>query len=105
VGASPGKFSPVYNGWPVGFTLAAIVGIALGILIGSSALIYDAAFIPFFKSCAPVPPPSSVYRLCKAAFRNNEPSAIFVIFITAISPIIINTAVGVQQVPQDYKNV
>jgi nitrate/nitrite transport system permease protein len=40
-----------------------------------------------------------------ALFRDNQPSAIFVIFITAIWPIIINTAVGAQQVPQDYRNV
>src|SRR5205085_10248413 len=32
-------------------------------------------------------------------------SAIFVIFITAIWPIILNTAVGIQNIPQDYRNV
>ena len=40
-----------------------------------------------------------------AALRQSDPSAIFVIFITAIWPIIINTTVGVQQIPQDYRNV
>jgi nitrate/nitrite transport system permease protein len=40
-----------------------------------------------------------------AALQEAEPSAIFVIFITAIWPIVINTTVGVQQVPQDYRNV
>jgi nitrate/nitrite transport system permease protein len=40
-----------------------------------------------------------------AAFAQSNPSAIFVIFITAIWPIIINTIEGVKQVPQDYKNV
>src|SRR6266851_5772252 len=40
-----------------------------------------------------------------AAFKNTEPSAIFVIFITAIWPIIINTSVGIRQLPQDYRNV
>jgi nitrate/nitrite transport system permease protein len=87
----------------VGFTLAAIVGIAVGILIGSSALIYD-AIDPIFQILRTVPPLAWL-PISLAAFRNNEPSAIFVIFITAIWPIIINTAVGVQQVPQDYKNV
>jgi nitrate/nitrite transport system permease protein len=87
----------------VGFTLAAIVGIAAGILIGSSALIYD-AIDPIFQILRTVPPLAWL-PISLAAFRNNEPSAIFVIFITAIWPIIINTAVGVQQVPQDYKNV
>jgi nitrate/nitrite transport system permease protein len=87
----------------VGFTLAAIVGIAAGILIGSNALIYD-AIDPIFQILRTVPPLAWL-PISLAAFRNNEPSAIFVIFITAIWPIIINTAVGVQQVPQDYKNV
>ncbi len=40
-----------------------------------------------------------------AALRQNEPAALFVIFITAIWPILINTAVGVNQIPQDYNNV
>ena len=97
-----GKFSLVYNGWP-SVTLAAIVGIAVGILIGSSALVYD-AIDPIFQILRTVPPLAWL-PISLAAFRNNEPSAIFVIFITAIWPIIINTAVGVQQVPQDYKNV
>ena len=40
-----------------------------------------------------------------AAFRDGQPSAIFVIFITAVWPIIINTAVGIRNIPQDYRNV
>ena len=38
-------------------------------------------------------------------FQNNQPAAIFVIFITSIWPILINTAEGVRQIPQDYRNV
>ena len=40
-----------------------------------------------------------------AGFRDAHPSAIFVIFITSIWPIIINTSVGVRNIPQDYRNV
>ena len=40
-----------------------------------------------------------------AAFRDSQPSAIFVIFITSVWPIIINTAVGIRNIPQDYRNV
>lgn len=87
----------------IGFTLAAIVGIGLGVLLGTSALIYDAVD-PIFQVLRTVPPLAWL-PISLAAFRDNEPSAIFVIFITAIWPIIINTAVGVQQVPNDYKNV
>lgn len=87
----------------VGFILSAVVGIALGIAIGSSSLIYD-ALDPMFQVLRTVPPLAWL-PISLAAFKSSEPSAIFVIFITSIWPIIINTAVGVQQVPQDYKNV
>jgi nitrate/nitrite transport system permease protein len=87
----------------VGFSLSAIVGIALGMAIGSSRMIYD-ALDPLFQVLRTVPPLAWL-PISLAAFQNSEPSAIFVIFITAIWPIIINTAVGVQQLPQDYKNV
>ncbi|MEB3119643.1 MAG: nitrate ABC transporter permease [Snowella sp.] len=87
----------------IGFSLSTIVGIALGILIGSSRLMYD-ALDPVFQVLRTIPPLAWL-PIALAAFREAEPSAIFVIFITAIWPIIINTTVGVQQVPQDYRNV
>lgn len=87
----------------IGFSLSAIVGITLGMLIGSSPLIYD-ALDPVLQVLRPVPPLAWL-PISLAALRDNEPAAIFVIFITAVWPIIINTTVGVQQIPQDYKNV
>ncbi|BFM38963.1 nitrate ABC transporter permease [Synechocystis sp. LKSZ1] len=87
----------------VGFTLAAIVGIALGILIGTTRVMYD-ALDPIFQVLRTIPPLAWL-PIALAALRESEPSAIFVIFITSIWPIIINTTVGVQQIPQDYRNV
>jgi nitrate/nitrite transport system permease protein len=87
----------------IGFSLSAIVGIGLGILIGSNRLIYD-ALDPLFQVLRTIPPLAWL-PISLAAFRQSDPSAIFVIFITAIWPIIINTTVGVQQIPQDYRNV
>ncbi|NJM96422.1 MAG: nitrate ABC transporter permease [Phormidesmis sp. RL_2_1] len=87
----------------VGYTLAAVVGIGLGILIGSNAFMFD-ALDPLFQILRTVPPLAWL-PIALAAFQEANPSAIFVIFITAIWPIIINTTVGVQQIPQDYKNV
>ncbi len=87
----------------IGFSLSAIAGIALGMAIGCSSLLYD-ALDPMFQVLRTVPPLAWL-PISLAAFSNSEPSAIFVIFITAIWPIIINTAVGVQRIPQDYKNV
>lgn len=87
----------------ISYTLAAIVGIGLGILIGTSKLM-SKALDPIFQLLRTVPPLAWV-PISLAALRQNEPAALFVIFITAIWPILINTAVGVKQIPQDYNNV
>ncbi|WOD41565.1 nitrate ABC transporter permease [Nodosilinea sp. E11] len=87
----------------LGFTLAAIVGIGLGILVGTSSLMYS-ALDPLFQILRTVPPLAWL-PISLAAFQQANPSAIFVIFITAIWPIIINTTEGVRQIPQDYNNV
>lgn len=87
----------------IGFSLAAIVGIAVGIIVGSNTFIYNAVD-PIFQVLRTVPPLAWL-PISLAALRDANPSAIFVIFITSIWPIIINTTVGVQQIPQDYRNV
>lgn len=87
----------------IGYTLAAIVGIALGILVGTSKLMSQ-ALDPIFQFLRVVAPLAWV-PIALAALRQNEPAALFVIFITAIWPILINTSVGVRQIPQDYNNV
>jgi nitrate/nitrite transport system permease protein len=87
----------------IGFSLASIVGIGLGILVGANRFMYD-ALDPIFQVLRTIPPLAWL-PISLAALRQSDPSAIFVIFITAIWPIIINTTVGVQQIPQDYNNV
>ncbi|MDW8398992.1 MAG: nitrate ABC transporter permease [Acetobacteraceae bacterium] len=87
----------------LGFALAAVIGVALGLLVGSSRLALR-ALDPLFQVLRTVPPLAWL-PLSLAAFREAQPSAIFVIFITAVWPIIINTAVGVRNVPTDYRNV
>lgn len=87
----------------IGYLLAAVVGIGLGILVGTSPLM-SKALDPIFQFLRTVPPLAWV-PIALAALRQNEPAALFVIFITAIWPILINTAVGVKQIPQDYNNV
>ncbi|MEO5335289.1 MAG: nitrate ABC transporter permease [Magnetospirillum sp. WYHS-4] len=87
----------------LGFTLSAIAGVALGVLIGQSAVAYR-ALDPIFQVLRTVPPLAWL-PISLAAFRNADPSAIFVIFITSIWPIILNTAVGIRNIPEDYRNV
>jgi nitrate/nitrite transport system permease protein len=87
----------------LGYALAAIAGIALGTLIGQSTWA-TRGLDPIFQVLRTVPPLAWL-PLSLAAFRDGQPAAIFVIFITAIWPIIINTAVGIRNIPQDYRNV
>lgn len=87
----------------LGYALAALAGIALGVLVGQSVWA-TRALDPLFQVLRTIPPLAWL-PLSLAAFRSGQPSAIFVIFITAIWPIIINTAVGIRNIPQDYQNV
>ncbi|HLP87585.1 MAG TPA: nitrate ABC transporter permease [Nostocaceae cyanobacterium] len=87
----------------IGYSFAAVVGIGLGIVIGINKTM-SKALDPLFQLLRTVPPLAWV-PISLAALRQNEPAALFVIFITAIWPILINTAVGVKEIPQDYNNV
>ncbi len=87
----------------IGYCSAALVGIALGILVGSNEWI-NRALDPIFQFLRMVAPLAWV-PISLAALQRNEPAALFVIFITSIWPILINTAVGVRQIPEDYINV
>ncbi len=87
----------------IGYSFAAIVGIGLGILVGTTPIM-DKALDPIFQFLRMVAPLAWV-PIALAALQQNEPAALFVIFVTAVWPILINTAVGVKQIPQDYNNV
>jgi bicarbonate transport system permease protein len=86
-----------------GYTLAAIVGISLGILVGTNQTL-NKALDPIFQFLRMIAPLAWV-PITLIALPNVQLAAIFVIFITAVWPILINTTVGVQQIPQDYRNV
>jgi nitrate/nitrite transport system permease protein len=87
----------------LGYALAVVAGVSLGVLVGQSELAMR-GLDPIFQVLRTVPPLAWL-PLSLAAFRDGNPSAIFVIFITAIWPIIINTAVGIRNIPNDYVNV
>ncbi|HCS65394.1 MAG TPA: nitrate ABC transporter, permease protein [Cellvibrio sp.] len=87
----------------IGYTLAVIAGVALGILVGQS-LWAMRGLDPLFQVLRTVPPLAWL-PLSLAGFQDSQPSALFVIFITSIWPIIINTSVGVRNIPMDYRNV
>ena len=87
----------------VGYGLAALVGISVGGFLGLNRFA-GKGFDPVVQVLRTVPP-LAWFPISLMVFQDANTSAIFVIFITAIWPIIINTAVGIQEIPQDYTNV
>lgn len=87
----------------LGFGMAALIGIPLGFLIGRFAFISQ-MMAPIIGILKPVSPLAWL-PIGLLVFKAANPAAIWVIFISAVWPLIINTAVGVSKVPQDYMNV
>ncbi|MGB3432724.1 nitrate ABC transporter permease [Achromobacter sp.] len=87
----------------IGFGLAALIGIPAGFAIGRYAAV-RAMFSPIVSLLRPVSPLAWL-PLGLLLFKAANPAAIWAIFICSIWPMIINTAVGVSRVPQDYLNV
>ena len=86
-----------------GYLMAALVAIPLGFLIGMSQIAYK-AFNPFIQVLRPISPLAWM-PLALFIIQDSEASAIFVIFICSIWPMLINTAFGVAGVRQDWVNV
>ena len=87
----------------VGFGLAALVGIPTGFAIGRFEVL-NRMLSPLISLLRPVSPLAWL-PIGLLVFKAANPAAIWTLFICSIWPMIINTAVGVQRVPQDYMNV
>ncbi|MDR1708848.1 MAG: nitrate ABC transporter permease [Candidatus Accumulibacter sp.] len=87
----------------LGFGLAALAAVPLGFLIGMSPLIYK-ALDPFIQVLKPISPlawmPLALYTI-----KDSNVSAVFVIFVCSVWPMLINTAFGVASVRRDWLNV
>lgn len=86
-----------------GFALAIIVGVPMGLFLGMNKMA-QYAFDPFIQIFKPISPLAWL-PLLLFIFQDINMTAISTIFITSIWPIIINTALGVKSVSQDYMNV
>lgn len=86
-----------------GFGLAAVIGIPAGFALGRFAFL-NAMMAPIISLLRPVSPLAWL-PIGLLLFKAANPAAIWAIFICSIWPMIINTAVGVTRVPQDYLNV
>jgi len=87
----------------VGFGMAALVGIPLGFMLGRFRFLSDMA-APIISILRPVSPLAWL-PIGLMVFKAANPAAIYVIFVCSLWPMIVNTAVGVRQIPQDYLNV
>ncbi|GGG16972.1 nitrate ABC transporter permease [Paenibacillus abyssi] len=86
-----------------GFLLAAAAAVPLGFMIGMSAVL-SKAIDPFIQVMRPVSPLAWL-PIGLALFQSSESTAIFVIFISSIWPILINAIFGVRSIPRTYLNV
>jgi len=86
-----------------GFGLAALFGVPIGLLIGSSKRAWK-MFNPLVQLLRPVSP-LAWFPIWLVVFKDAPKAAVFVIFITALWPIVLNTAAGAQSVPLDHRNV
>jgi len=87
----------------IGFGLAALIGIPLGFIIGRFVF-FSRMANPIISLLRPVSPLAWL-PIGLLVFKEAQPAAIWVIFISCIWPMVVNTAVGVTKVPQDYLNV
>ncbi len=86
-----------------GYIMAALVAIPIGFVIGMSPLMYN-ALNPYIQVLRPISPLAWM-PLALFIIKDSEASAIFVIFICSIWPMLINTAFGVAGVRKDWVNV
>ena len=84
----------------IGFGAAALVGVPMGFLIGVSPMV-SAAVDPFVQVLRPVSPLAWL-PLGLALLQDSQSTALFVIFITSLWPIVLNTSQGVCAVPRSY---
>ena len=86
-----------------GYAIAILIGTPLGFLLGLSPW-FGKMFDPLIQILRPVSPLAWL-PLGLVLFGKNEPAAIFTIAICSMWPTVLNTAVGVKAIPQDYLNV
>ena len=86
-----------------GFLLALVIGTPLGFLLGLSRAFHQ-SFDPIIQFLRPISPLAWL-PLGLVIFQKSEPAAIFTIALCAMWPTVINTAVGVRSISQDYLNV
>jgi nitrate/nitrite transport system permease protein len=91
-----------------GYVLALLIGTPIGFFLGLSKT-FTKTFDPIIQILRPVSPlawlPLGLVLFLGAGKQASELGALFTIAICAMWPTVLNTAVGVRAIPQDYLNV
>jgi nitrate/nitrite transport system permease protein len=91
-----------------GYTLALLIGTPIGFFLGLSKM-FTKIFDPIIQILRPVSPlawlPLGLVLFLNAGKQASEMGALFTIAVCAMWPTVLNTAVGVRAIPQDYLNV
>jgi NitT/TauT family transport system permease protein len=82
----------------IAYTLACVLGIMLGLAMGRSRLAYDLV-LPYVEILRPIPAVAWI-PLAILMWPTEESSIIYITFLGALFPIILNTVAGVQQTPE-----
>jgi nitrate/nitrite transport system permease protein len=86
-----------------GYSLALLLGTPLGFMLGVSKF-FSRSFDPIIQILRPVSPLAWL-PLGLVLFHKPEPAGIFTIAMCSMWPTVLNTALGVRSIPQDYLNV
>jgi nitrate/nitrite transport system permease protein len=86
-----------------GYAIGLGIGVPLGLLLGVSS-VFSRALDPVIQILRPVSPLAWL-PLGLVLFQKSAPAALFTIAICSMWPTVLNTALGVRSIPQDYLNV
>lgn len=86
-----------------GFAMASVLGVPFGLWMGSSKRVWQAAnpVVQFLRPVSPL----VWFPIWLVVFKDSGKAALWVIFVTALWPILLNTAVGAGSVPLDQQHV
>lgn len=87
----------------IGFVIGSLIALPIGFLIGMNSRL-NTLFNPLIQLLRPVSP-LAWFPIGLAVLKNSNEASIFVIIITSLWPTLVNTALGVSSLPQEYKNL
>lgn len=89
--------------WGLGYVIALALGIVIGFVFGTMPRLHETGMIPVY--IMQMIPGLAWVPIAMLIFGLGETSTVFIILVTALPPIVVNTAGGMRQVPPIYTRV